>query len=371
VGGHVSVRARPGAGNRETHRITVLLVVGLGLLAALLFAVSASLQQHAARREADGVDDLPGGALGSVLLSIVRLVRRLVRDRLWLIGWGTNLAGFMTQAAALHLGSVALVQPLLVAQLLFALPLASGWRRRRPTGRDWLAAGAICGGLVIFLMVRGVAPLPGAADRPRVILAGLATAVLVGALLVISGRRSPPVRATILAVAAGLCFAMTAVLIKLTADDLLVRGVAATAVDWPGYALAVSTLSGLLLEQGAFGAGTLPGAVAAMTITNPVTGYLAGIMAFHVAPPTGLGPLAALAGAAVLLCAGAVGLAHSPEVRAEIRDTGDAGPRIPGGGAGDSERAGTLPRHIPRGSPPGIGGQGRRLAKGTGKTWRE
>jgi drug/metabolite transporter (DMT)-like permease len=302
-----------------------VLPVLFGLLAAFLFAASASLQQHAAQRSATGPE--PGAAVAqsrrgrhvirpllAVLRPLLRLVRGLVRTPLWLFGWVTNLVGFLVQAVALHYGSVALVQPLLVTQLLFALPLASAWGRRWPALRDWLGGIAICAGVVVFLAVRGVAPLSEEPDRPRVVLSGLAVAVLVGLLVIASAGRPPMVHATLIAVAAGLCFAMSAVLIKLTAEDLLQRGVPATAVDWPGYALAVSTLSGLLLEQGAFAAGSLSAAVAAMTITNPLASYAVGVLAFHVVPPTSPGALAALAGSGALLIIGVVTLAHSPSV---------------------------------------------------------
>jgi drug/metabolite transporter (DMT)-like permease len=300
----------------------VLLVVGLGLLAAFLFAGSASLQQHAA--QGTGYAPEVGGAARRrgrrpvVVPALLELVRTLVRKPLWLLGWVTNLVGFFVQATALHFGSVALVQPLLVTQLLFALPLASAWCRRWPTLRDWLSGLAICGGLVVFLAVRGVAPMHGAPDRNRVVLAGLSTIGAVVVLVAASAGRPPLVHSTMIAVAAGLCFAMSAVLMKLTAADLVDRGVGASARDWVGYALAVSTLTGLLLEQGAFAAGSLSAALAAMTITNPLASYVIGVLAFHVMPPTGVGVLVALAGAGALLFVGAVGLAHSPIVRTDM-----------------------------------------------------
>jgi drug/metabolite transporter (DMT)-like permease len=296
----------------------VLLAVSLGLLAAFLFAASASLQQHAAH-EVDYTSHTGRGGgrrrVPNVVIALVRLVRSLLRSKLWLFGWTTNLVGFLVQAAALHFGSVALVQPLLVTQLLFALPMASAWCRRWPHRRDWMAGAAICAGLVVFLAVRGVAPLEGAPDRRLVVVSGFSLLIVVGLLMLASTGRRPLVHSTMIAVAAGLCFAFSAVLMKLTTDDLLHRGVGATARDWPGYVLAVSTLTGLVLEQGAFAAGSLPAAVAAMTITNPLASYVLGVLAFHVTPPTSAGAVAGLAGAGVLLFAGAVGLAHSPIVR--------------------------------------------------------
>lgn len=291
------------------------LAVALGLLAGFLFAASASLQQHVARRTATAtntVDELSGK---SILRPLVALIRKLVRHPLWLAGWFTNLFGFVVQAAALHEGSVALVQPLLVTQLLFAMPLSTAWARRWPTFVEWLGVVLISGGVATFVLVRAVAPAGGEANRGRVILAGLCAAALVGLLVWAAAGRTQLLHATLVSVGAGLCFAMSAVLMKLTTDDLLHRGVLATALDWPGYSLAVSTLTGLVLEQGAFATGSLSAAVAAMTITNPLASYLLGVLAFRVRPPSSPGALAALAGSGALLIVGVAALSRSPTVR--------------------------------------------------------
>jgi drug/metabolite transporter (DMT)-like permease len=308
----------------------VLLAVGFALLAAFLFAGSASLQQHAAQEDRHQDRQPHTGPTGDgrlrravIFVGLWRLLYRLVRQPLWIVGWCTNLVGFLVQAVALHFGSVALVQPVLVTQLLFALPMAAAWQRRRPGLRDWASSALISAGLVVFLAVRGVAPVEDRADRPKLALGCLAAAALVAVLLLACVGVSRLVRASMIAVGAGVCFAVSAAMIKLTSDDLLHAGVAATARDWPGYALAASALGGLLLEQGAFAAGSLPAAVAAMSITNPVVSYLLGVFAFGVMPPESAGALAGLAGAAVLICVGAVGLAHSPIVRSDASGSSD------------------------------------------------
>jgi hypothetical protein len=301
----------------------MLLGVVIGLTAALLFAVAASMQQQASRAViAAGGTRRDGREAGrvSVLLPVVGLMHRLVRTPFWLAGWLTNLFGFLAQAAALHLSSVALVQPLMVTQLLFSLPLVSARARRWPQARDWAAALTICGGLALFLSVRGTAPIEGDANRPSIVLSGVCVLLAVAALVLVAHGRPPALHAPLIAVAAGLCFAMSAVLMKLTTTDLLARGVAATAVDWPGYALAASTLLGLLLGQEAFAAGSLAAALAAMTIANPVASYLIGVLAFDVTPPSTSGELAAVAGAAVLVAAGVVALSNSPAVLSETAD---------------------------------------------------
>ena len=289
--------------------------MAFGLIAAFLFAASASLQQHAARGTATATntaDDLVGK---SIVRPLLALVSKLVRHPIWLLGWCTNLLGFVAQAVALHLGSVALVQPLLVTQLVFAMPLSTAWARRWPTFTEWLGVLVISGAVATFVLVREVSPTVGEPHRLRVVAAGLATAVLVVLLVLAAAGRPPLVHATLVSVAAGLCFAISAVLIKLTTDDLLTRGVVATALDWPGYSLALSTMTGLLLEQSAFATGSLSAAVAAMTITNPLASYLLGVLVFNVTPPTSAAALAALAGSGALLIIGVAVLSRSPTVR--------------------------------------------------------
>lgn len=297
----------------------MILVVVLGVLAAFLFATAGFLQQRAARAV---VAEQPRAAR---VPGLSMLMRRLLRSRTWLRGWLTNLAGFLTQAAALQVGSVAAVQPLMSTQLLFAVPLEAAGRQRRPLPRDLLYALLVCAGLAVLFSVEGAAPLSGDPERSRVLLATISAAGLVVLLAAASTRCSIRVAANLVAVAAGICFAMSAVFMKLTTDDLLHRGIPATAVDWPGYLLALSTLSGLLLEQAAFAAGPLPWAIAAMSVTNPVTSYLVGILAFRVTIPLEPGALAGIAIAGALMAWGIAGLAHSPLAQA-FYDNSEASP---------------------------------------------
>jgi drug/metabolite transporter (DMT)-like permease len=283
---------------------TAAFVLPLALLAAFLFALAAFFQQRAARTVGRRGRSIVGGAAG--------LMARLVRDRTWLTGWLVNLAGFASQAAALRLGSVAAVQPVLVTQLLFALPMTSLERHRWPRPRDWASAAAICGGLAVLLLVDGAAPLSGQANRGRVLLAALSAVGGVVVLVLVATRVRRQVASVLVAAAAGLCFSMSAVFMKLTADDLVDRGVGHTARDWVGYALAVSTLLGLVLEQSAFATGSLPWSVATMNAVNPVASYAVGMLAFDMAVPADAGSLAGIAVAGLLVVAGVFGLAHSP-----------------------------------------------------------
>ena len=305
----------------------MLLVVGLGLAAAFLFALAASLQQHEANKanrliqheehqqHRATVQQSSEDRANRRPTFLFALARQLGRSQLWRLGWAINLAGFLAQGAALHLGSVALVQPLLVTQLIFALPLTTRWARRWPGRRDWFSGAVICSGVGVFLISHGSSALRGEADRDRIVLAGLSAAAAVALLVGISAKQSPLVQAALLSVGAGLSFAYSAVLMKLTAEDLMERGVAATAVDWPGYTLALSALTGVVLGQWAFATGSLPIAVATMTITNPVASYVIGILGFRVATEASPPRVAATVAAAALIIAGVVALARSSIVK--------------------------------------------------------
>jgi len=281
-------------------------VTALALAAAFLFALSAFMQQRAARTvvgtDAASLRDAAG---------VKRLFGRLLRSRTWLAGWLTNLGGVGTQAAALKVGSVAAVQPLMAAQLLFVLSLASGEQRRWPSRRDWLSALAVCAGLVL-LLTADASSLTGQPHRNRVFLATVCVVSLVFVLRQLSRHAFPSL---LVGVAAGLCHALNAVYLKLTVEDLYHGGVLATLVDWPVYALAATALSGMLLVQIAFASGPLPPAVAAMSVTNPVASFVLGILAFDAPAPRDPAVLSAIAVSGLLIALGVVGLANASSTR--------------------------------------------------------
>jgi hypothetical protein len=208
-------------------------------------------------------------------------------------------------------GSVAAVQPLMAAQLLFVLSLASGEQRRWPSRRDWLSALAVCAGLVLVLTA-DASSLTGQPHRNRVFIATVCVVGLVFVLRQLSRRAFPSL---LVGVAAGLCHALNAVYLKLTVEDLYHGGVLATVCDWPVYGLTATALSGMLLVQIAFASGPLPPAVAAMSVTNPVASFVLGILAFDAPAPRDPAVLSAIAVSGLLIALGIVGLANASSTR--------------------------------------------------------
>jgi drug/metabolite transporter (DMT)-like permease len=316
----------------------LLVVVALSLVAAALFAEGAILQQRAVRRHAG-----PAGAgAGSPLLRR-GVVGRLRRDPRWRLGWCAQTVGFIVQAAALQLGSTAVVQPLMVTQLLFTLVLATAGTHRYPGTWDWSGGIAVCAGLVVLLAVEGAVPTTGTPDRPRLVLGTVLVCAAAAALLAAAARSwarssaqswadspargSPVLPATLLATAAGLFTSLSAALTKMTTFDLVNLGVPGTARDWPGYLLAATTAMALVLSQVSYALGTVGVSMTAQTITGPIGGYLLGVFAFHATPPAGPASLAGVAVAGTLVVGGVVLLARSPNVTGSL--PGAAAPALP------------------------------------------
>jgi drug/metabolite transporter (DMT)-like permease len=331
----------------------------LALLGALLFAVSAALQHHVVGVHARQLTSVahpaielgdPGGGLGDPAdlgptgespssafivqerdhaapaagpvrrrLRVLALLRRLARDPMWLLGWVTNLAGFAAQAAALHLGSIVIVQALLVTQLLFALPLSALPARRRPLRRDWLGTAAVCAGLATLLTVRGAVPQTTGRRSDVWIVVCVAAGLILLLLLVSRVATGQQYRTAAIGAAAGICFCLTAVFLVLIGDDVARGGAPAAVTDWPVPGLCASTLLGLVLVQRAFAAGTLPAAMTAMVVTDPVCSWIAGTVLFDAGPRWGAGVLAGSALGVGLIALGVAALANSPTLRDESR----------------------------------------------------
>lgn len=112
----------------------------LAIVAAILFALGTVLQQKA------GLDE-PIEVEGSGLL--LQMARRPV----WLAGIAADALGFVAQAIALTIGRLAVVEPLLVLSVVFALPLGARLSNQKLGQLDIVAAVLVTCALGVFLVV--------------------------------------------------------------------------------------------------------------------------------------------------------------------------------------------------------------------------
>ena len=276
-----------------------MLEVALALAAALLFALGTVLQQKEAQR-ASGEDALKAGFL-------VSLARRPV----WLAGMAADGIGYAAQATALGIGRIVVVQPLLATTVVFALPLGRRILGQSIGRREVLAALAVTGGLGVFLVVAD--PEGGRQDATAAAwIVSFAAAAAVCAPLVLASRRarSAAMRATLLGIATGVLWGLSAGLTKAVVEDLD-DGVLHLLGDWHLYALAVVGWASLTLAQASLQAGALAPAVATQAALDPITSVLLGVFAFDETIHSGaLGLAGSLAGF-VAMVAGIVVLAAS------------------------------------------------------------
>ncbi|HEY4278454.1 MAG TPA: DMT family transporter [Conexibacter sp.] len=237
----------------------------LAVAAALLFSLGTVLQQKA------GLDE-PEAAEGSSSGLLLRMAQRPV----WLMGIASDALGFVAQAIALTIGRIAIVQPLLVSSVVFALPLGARLTNQRIRRVDVVAALVVTGALAAFLLFAD--PSGGRDDAPigEWIVAGLACGG-VSAVLVVAARRAKPAgKAALLGIATGILFGLSAALTKAVGDQFE-EGVFTIFVDWHTYALVVVGYASMTLSQLSLQTGVLAPAVATSMAFDPITSVVLGM----------------------------------------------------------------------------------------------
>ena len=210
-----------------------------------------------------------------------RLLADLARQPLWLIAIGANVVGFILQVVALAYGSLALVQPLLVCDLLFAVLIAWYLRGRanepQPNMKPiWAGVAITTVGLAGFLAIGQ--PTPGHTQARLDMLAPLAIGyvVVVGACLVVANR-SRDLQPLALALGCGVSYGVAAFVIKLLTSEFG-GGLAVIFTNWPIYVFAVVGPAGFILNQNALQQGTLLAPVQAIiSVADPVISIALGV----------------------------------------------------------------------------------------------
>lgn len=278
----------------------------LALVSALLFALGTVLQQR-------------GGAAAPSAGTHSALLLRMARRPVWLAGIAADGLGFVAQAAALEMGRLAVVQPLLVTSVVFALPLGTRLSRQRVHRLDAGAAVLVVLALVAFLAIAD--PSDGRREAP---LGAWALAGIVGAALcvplVVLGRRGPaPRRAALLGAGAGILFGLSAALTKAMVDELH-RGIPHLLTSWQPYALVAVGYVSMTFNQLALDTGALAATVATSTALDPIGSVVIGFALFDESPRTGapavIGMLAALVAALLGIAVLARAEAHVPDATA-------------------------------------------------------
>ncbi|MFI1414052.1 DMT family transporter [Streptomyces sp. NPDC020707] len=202
-----------------------------------------------------------------------------MRQLAWWAAVGLNALGGLLHVVALAYGPLSLVQPLGALTIVFALPMAAVFVRRRAGAAAWRGAIMATVGLAGILALVGTADSQSLNSAQRVVVA-LVTGGAVVALMTAAraAHRHPAVRSVLLAIAAGVAFGMSSVFTKTVAVDWT-GGVALA--DLPSLAvIGVLATAGMLLSQASYRGAGLAAPLATLTVVNPIVAAAVGLTMF-------------------------------------------------------------------------------------------
>jgi len=286
----------------------------VAIVAAFFFALAATLQQKGAL------------GMGNVSLGSPSSFLTLAKQTWWLLGTIALLVGYVFQAIALGNGRLAVIQPLLVTTIVFALPLGYLLTNQTVGRREVLGAAIVVFGLAVFTVVGDAADgVDNAPANEWAIAVALFSAIAI-ALVFLGGRGSVSRKAALFGASAGVLFGLSAALCKPTMEILDDGGVGSMLESWEFYAFALTGIIAFVVQQVSLSKGNLAASVATVSVCNPLVSIIIGTVLLdeRLAEPTRnkvvayLGLFLALAGAAVISMA-----------TEEAKEQSEEGPAIP------------------------------------------
>ncbi|MGV9314907.1 DMT family transporter [Streptomyces sp. NPDC003691] len=293
-----------------------------------------------------------------------------LRQAVWWCAVALNGIGALLHVIALAYGPLSVVQPLGALTIVFALPMAAVFVRRRAGAAAWRGALVATVGLAGLLALSGDAGNTASSSLgtgQRGVLAAVTFGTVAMVFLVAQTINRPVLRSVLLATAAGVAFGIASVFTKTVAMDW---EWSAPLAQWSSLiAVAVLATGGLLLSQASYRGAGLAAPLATVTVVNPVVATAVGLTMFGESFRGGVfGTVLALGFGA--LAATGLALLTSERLAASRRSAGAGAAPSAAGGAVAPEDRGTSggadgPVHgdpsaegLPGGGAPGAYGPG-------------
>jgi hypothetical protein len=244
--------------------------VTTALIAAVLFGWSTALMHHSA------------STAGREFRSLYGLVRYLVVQWRWLLGMAASLSGLVVHVIALDLGSIAVVQPLVVTGLVFSFIFRAALDRqllpRAVLG--WVLLTAV--GLTLFLVTVGNTRSTAGPNGVAVVAVLAVGAVVAAVAFLLSSRQEPSRSGLLLGVSGGVIFGLIAGVLK-SATYNHGTGTAFWA-NWAVYAVIPLGVAGFLTNQRAYNVAPLTTSLPVLNLLNPLVAIVFGVVAFEERP---------------------------------------------------------------------------------------
>ncbi|GAA1460856.1 DMT family transporter [Williamsia maris] len=197
--------------------------------------------------------------------------------RRWWYGVALAAIGFALQAVALGMGTLLLVQPLIVLSVLFALPLEAYLDHRRLNFQEWKWGIVLTLCIAAFVLI--TMPQPGKHQVEPAVLAGTIVVVVVvlGGLVVFARRVSPHYRALLFGSASGLLTGVQSFLLKGVVTQLGDK-IYEPLLHPELYLILCVAAASVYAQQLAFAAHDLQTSFPAMTVMEPAVAMALGVL---------------------------------------------------------------------------------------------
>jgi drug/metabolite transporter (DMT)-like permease len=276
----------------------VILAAVAAFAAAFSFALGSALQQRVA-----GGSTPDEESHGSFLV-------RIAGHPSWLVGLVLSAVAFALHAFALSRGDLALVQPIIVSGIVFAVVIRAALERRFPPTSTLVWLVITWAGLALFLAVRP----PTADEAPQnglgAVLVGVGVALALVGMAVASRTKAPQVRGAVLAGVSGVLFGLVAGLVKLVLARLG-DGFGAVLGSWSLWVLVVTGLWAVLLNQRAYQATRLSVTTPILNVVQVAVAILFGLLVLGEDPGQSPGIVAGEVAGLALVIAGVIKLASA------------------------------------------------------------
>lgn len=245
------------------------LAATLALWSACGFAFSTSLQHLAA------------GRVNLTVTHPIAVLWQLFRSPLWIGGSTIGLTAWFLHALALNLGTLSLVQPIILLGVVLAVVVRSGLERVAPSRRELTGVVVTIAALIAVVSgsdAHAADVQPATVTMVLVAGSGLAVAVVVTRLANELPRRG--VAAFVLGMNAGMLFGITACLMKVAGQAVRDHGVPGALATWSPWALALCAFFATSLNQRAYQLSRLSHSMPVLNVTSVLVSILLGAVLF-------------------------------------------------------------------------------------------
>lgn len=253
-----------------------MLLIGVCLLSALLFAAGNSLQHVGANN------------LGGTDLPPLKIAWRLARNKVWLLGSAIAMAAFATHVVALGLGNVGVVQPLLLVGVILAIcfrPLLDGARAHV---KELGGAVVAVAGLALYIRAGAIYDAESGDPASSSLVVTLTAVGAVAVLLAVARRLHLNLSLTF-GLCAGLLMGTGAGLFKQILES---DGLHDQLLGWQLPTALALEIAGTFLNQRAYHTGPLSGSMPVLNVASVLMGGLFGALVFGQLPSLDPGSVA-------------------------------------------------------------------------------